>query len=353
METSSSELAFSQANSLFVDEDYQGSLALYTQAINIGPATAQYYSKRSANYFKLGQYNKALQDANSGIELTPEDPMLYQRKGMALYQLGQILTASSAFAEAKALGATVDGWISKCEAESEGLVANFVESAAEKPKNVPKASEERNEVASPVPVLTLADKVRESFYDNQESVTITFYAKNVKKSDVNVQFIDNQTVDVKATLPDGSILEKSITLFSTVVSNKSNVDVTPYKISIVLQKQLPGLKWDRLRDSESTSYEEVISHYPSSSKKKQDWGSLEKEVAKEEEKEKPEGDQALNQLFQQIYSNASDETKRAMIKSYQTSGGTVLSTNWDEVKSKNYEESVEAPAGMEVRHWNK
>lgn len=40
-----------------------------------------------------------------------------------------------------------------------------------------------------------------------------------------------------------------------------------------------------------------------------------------------------------------------MIKSYQTSGGTVLSTNWDEVQSKDYEKEVQAPEGQEVRKW--
>jgi suppressor of G2 allele of SKP1 len=41
-----------------------------------------------------------------------------------------------------------------------------------------------------------------------------------------------------------------------------------------------------------------------------------------------------------------------MVKSFQTSGGTVLSTNWDEVSRKDFEkEGVQAPSGMEVKKY--
>jgi len=42
---------------------------------------------------------------------------------------------------------------------------------------------------------------------------------------------------------------------------------------------------------------------------------------------------------------------RAMNKSFQTSGGTVLSTNWNEVAVKDYENERQAPTGMEWKTW--
>ncbi|CAN0129168.1 unnamed protein product [Ectocarpus fasciculatus] len=82
-----------------------------------------------------------------------------------------------------------------------------------------------------------------------------------------------------------------------------------------------------------------------------DWDVVEKEVQKELEAEKPGGEQALNDLFKSIYGKADEDTRRAMVKSFQTSGGTVLSTNWDEVGKADYEKERQAPKGMEWKTW--
>ena len=62
--------------------------------------------------------------------------------------------------------------------------------------------------------------------------------------------------------------------------------------------------------------EDAVTTYPSSSLTPKDWNKIEREVLEEEKSEKPEGDAALNKLFQQIYADGSDETKKAMMKSF-------------------------------------
>lgn len=86
--------------------------------------------------------------------------------------------------------------------------------------------------------------------------------------------------------------------------------------------------------------EEKVDHsYPSSSRKRHNWDDIVKQSAKEDEalaeelRKNPNagGDKALNELFQKLYADATDDQRRAMIKSYQESNGTALSTDWKDV----------------------
>jgi suppressor of G2 allele of SKP1 len=92
--------------------------------------------------------------------------------------------------------------------------------------------------------------------------------------------------------------------------------------------------------------------YPSSSKNKHNWDKIDKEISNDMlEHYEDYGMDAGSALFQQIFSNGDEEKRRAMIKSFQTSGGTVLSTDWNDVSKKDYEgkDRVSPPKGQEWR----
>lgn len=68
-------------------------------------------------------------------------------------------------------------------------------------------------------------------------------------------------------------------------------------------------------------------------KKKEGTGSGDDEM---EDSDFESGD-AVDGFFKKLYAGADDDTKRAMIKSFQESKGTALSTNWADVGSKTVE----------------
>lgn len=65
-----------------------------------------------------------------------------------------------------------------------------------------------------------------------------------------------------------------------------------------------------------------------------DWDKIVREAEAEDAKNSKS---SVDAFFQQIYADASEEQRRAMVKSFQTSGGSVLSTNWAEVATADYE----------------
>ena len=67
------------------------------------------------------------------------------------------------------------------------------------------------------------------------------------------------------------------------------------------------------------------------------------------EEEDDDGNDPVDGFFKKLYAGADADTRRAMMKSYQESNGTALSTNWDEVGKGKVETSP--PEGMEAKNW--
>jgi len=209
-----------------------------------------------------------------------------------------------------------------------------------------------------VPTMPSGPKTRYEWYQTETHVVISVLVKNVKQEDVKVDMQDH-SLSCTIRLPGGSDYSLELDLAHAISPQLSQIKILSTRVEIKLKKY-EGLRWDKLESDGRP--EENIKHfnpggsstasaraYPSSHSKGVDWDKIEHDIKEAEKDEKEEGDAALNKLFQQIYGDGSDETRRAMNKSFMESGGTVLSTNWKEVGEKPVD--VKPPDGMEYKKY--
>lgn len=158
-------------------------------------------------------------------------------------------------------------------------------------------------------------------------------------------------------------------LYAPVDPSASTFRITPTKVEVTLKKATAGVKWHGLegdRDTSAPSAEksEIPSHvlrsqtddsppvYPTSSKKgTKNWDKVANDLSGKkpgEEDDDMDGDET-SRFFKTLYKGAGADQQRAMMKSYQESGGTVLSTDWNQVGGKTV--VPEPPDGMEAKKY--
>ncbi|RCI02139.1 hypothetical protein CU098_012183, partial [Rhizopus stolonifer] len=188
------------------------------------------------------------------------------------------------------------------------------------------------------PVSSTPTKARYEWFQNDTFVTIEIFIKKVKPDTVDIKFFED-ALSLTVPLESGSDYSLELEPLAHKISpQESTYHILSTKIEIKLKKQTLGLMWGALEGENDQGT--MMSTATTTNKKTKDWNKLVQEV----DEDKPEGEQALNALFQQIYRDADPDTKRAMMKSFTESNGTCLSTNWTEVGSKKTE--VKPPEGM-------
>jgi suppressor of G2 allele of SKP1 len=372
---------------------YDEAIKHYTQAIASNPNAVDYYIKRSTAYQRSSKYPEALADAELGVvlahkrarrELIKEAQL---RRAIALFFSAQYANAEHVLKIVQKLDEkekTVQIWNMKVAAKLKDIPADDeqrkvtvkdvpdVELPSVESKSAPAKSEDKaKEVtapAAPTPMApTPASKIKHDWYQSPEKVTFTLLAKGVPKDKATIE-ITKDSLSISFPVQDsGSDYDYTLDPFYAEVDPaQSSYRIMSTKIEVTLHKATPGVKWhalegDRKVESSTDSPAAVPSHvltgktndtesapsYPTSSKKgTKNWDKLAKEDLGEEDD--LEGDETTR-FFKTLYKGAGEEQQRAMMKSYQESGGTVLSTDWSSVGSKFV--APEPPEGMEAKKY--
>ena len=195
-------------------------------------------------------------------------------------------------------------------------------------------------------------------------------AKGVPKNKAHID-IQDDSLEISFPRPNDPSATFSFSVdpfFALINASASKCNIMSTKVEFTLAKQVPGEKWkdlegtEALKSTDKTAIPAPITTtssapaYPTSSKSgPKNWDKVASELTakpKKSKTDKPgsdeemddgggdesdEGGDAVDSFFKKLYKGADEDTRRAMMKSYTESGGTSLSTNWEEVASKRVE----------------
>ncbi|XP_031570260.1 protein SGT1 homolog [Actinia tenebrosa] len=372
---------FSEGNEAFVDENYQLALQKYTNAIELNGFNPKYYVKRATTYFKLGNFRDACTDANVAIDLDSKNIKAHLRKGVSLFHLGEFADAKQAFEQ----GLQIDNeniemktWLSKCNSEL-GIKDSIpekkqerVEPAGEESPNISAKQDTEGKEGQEEDIKKKQEEqkihVRHDWYQTDTQVVVALMIKNCHAQNVNISYHE-QALSGTVNIPTGGEYKLDFNLAHPINVKECKTRILQSKIELKLKKA-QAIHWTTLEKtseatkvksfptattlptastSESKESIDIVHQYPSSRHVVKDWDRLAADITKDDDDEKQEGEAALSALFQKIYGDGGDAVKKAMNKSFIESGGTVLSTNWEEVQKSKVERKP--PDGMEWKSW--
>ncbi|KAI8450480.1 SGS domain-containing protein [Phakopsora pachyrhizi] len=230
---------------------------------------------------------------------------------------------------------------------------------------------------------TTTSQIRNEWYQTDQEIVLSVFIRNTRPEDL-VIITNQQSVSIthKPSSSSSDHPHPSPQLLIDPLSHdidptRSTWKCFPSKIELKLFKKVQGINWKSLQRPKpldgsnpdltpqlviaapTTDSSQKAPIYPSSSKKKTDWDRLANSLEKEDQQEiqnsgldpNSGGDRALNELFQKLYADATDDQRRAMMKSYTESNGTALSTDWEDVKKKKVE--TKPPQSMVAKPWEK
>lgn len=381
---------------LIEEKKFEEAVVALTAALKESPTSPAYLTQRALAYQRTKQYTEALADAEAAVvhahkrakkELIVDAQV---RRGVILYNLKRYGDAQAVLDIVKRMNKDVKEvgqWTAMIASKSKALGDDH-EKMQVTVKEIPELNMEALKVGESGPTAsatngatsasthapatapvtqTPVDKIRHDWYQNNQNVYLTLLAKGVPQDKAVVEITErSMSISFPVAASDATYDFSLDPLYAAVNVEKCITRILPSKVEIILAKATPGQKWNALESSEP-----VAEHAPEAESSKTDsaaravftasapsgpaYPTSSKSGPKNWDKfgdddEEEEGD-ATNSFFKKLYSGATPEVQRAMMKSYTESNGTSLSTNWEEV-SKGKVETL-PPDGMEAKQWGK
>uniref|UniRef100_A0A8C8W6T4 CS domain-containing protein n=1 Tax=Peromyscus maniculatus bairdii TaxID=230844 RepID=A0A8C8W6T4_PERMB len=160
-----------------------------TKALEQDPDDTQYYCQRAYCHILLGKYRDGIADVKKSLELNPNNPTAFLRKGMCEYHEKDYASALDTF---------------ETQNRSESEVS----------------------------------------YQTESQVIITLMIKNIQKSDVNVEFSEKE-LSALVKLLSGEDYNLKLRLLHPVVLEQSTFKVLSTKIEIKMKKPV-AVRWEEL-----------------------------------------------------------------------------------------------------------
>jgi len=360
---------YSKGNEAFVAENYAESIEYYTSALSIDPHFADCLVARAHAFIKSDKFDLAKKDADKAIDVlrassdkdSPAAAKAFLRSGVASFHLGRYKEARNCFVEGQKLGeeSGLKQWMSWCD-EKIAKFGDFAPGVKQEATKMDIPVDEKPNNSTPMEVEPTPDpssmpvpKISHDWYQTETMVIVEVRIKKLAADQVKVE-MHPASLSVTAKLPTGSDYSLELDLAHPILPEQSSYRILSTKLEIKLKKG-EGVRWAALEGDGSaplpggavppTTNTGVKGPYASG----RDWAAIDKTLT-EEAKEEKEGEAALNEMFQKIYADANDDVKKAMNKSFQESGGTVLSTNWSEIGKQKTE--IKPPDGMEYKKYD-
>ena len=146
--------------------------------------------------------------------------------------------------------------------------------------------------------------------------------KNLAEENVSVSY-GPDTLTFRAELPSDEVYSLELNLHNAILPDQCFHKVRQSKIEIILAKAVHS-HWEKLEKELESKSKAVV--------QTKNWDKVVKDNWSEKDEER-----SVNQLFSKLYANGNDDQKRAMMKSFTESNGTVLSMDWGEVGKKKVE----------------